>query len=251
MFMRQQRIAVLLADLVPGEFALAVDLVELRIGLDDVPREPARARAPSCSCRGSGRPVELLKVDLVSPSSRARVVISSANSSSLPAMPSASAMQASLPDWMMTPRSRSSTFTRLWIGANMVERARRRAALAPGIGADDEFVVELEAALLDLVEHDLGGHQLGRLAGATSSSAFFSNRTVPLSASIRIAVGAAGVELALAARRGRGAAQPRCRHASRPATTPRRPAPVVSGWSSLRGCYGAAIAAIQACARPA
>ncbi len=35
----QQRIAVLLADLVPDEFALVVELVVVRIGLHDVPRE--------------------------------------------------------------------------------------------------------------------------------------------------------------------------------------------------------------------
>ena len=38
---------------------------------------------------------------------------------------------------------------------------RRRAALAPGVLADGEFVVELDAALLDLVEHEFERHQLG------------------------------------------------------------------------------------------
>ena len=54
------------------------------------------------SWRGSGSPVEFPKVDLMRPSSRARLTIISANLSSLPAMPSASTMQASLPDWMIT-----------------------------------------------------------------------------------------------------------------------------------------------------
>ncbi len=38
---------------------------------------------------------------------------------------------------------------------------RRRAALAPGVFADDELVVELDAALLDLVEQIFQRHQLG------------------------------------------------------------------------------------------
>ena len=58
----EQRIAVVLADLVPGELALAVDLVEVRIGLDDVPREPGElarghqllaGRAGRSNCRRS------------------------------------------------------------------------------------------------------------------------------------------------------------------------------------------------------
>ena len=40
--------------------------------------------------------------------------------------------------------------------------ARRRPAGAPGIGADHEFVLELQPALHDLVEYDLRGHQLGQ-----------------------------------------------------------------------------------------
>ena len=38
---------------------------------------------------------------------------------------------------------------------------RRRAALAPGVLADRVFVVELEPALLDLVEDEFDRHQLG------------------------------------------------------------------------------------------
>ena len=72
----------------------------------------------------------------------------------------------------------------------MVEPPRRRAALAPGVLADDEFVLELEPPALEFVEHDLGSHQLGQARGWRRSSALFSNSTVPLSASIRIAFGA-------------------------------------------------------------
>src|SRR5665213_671199 len=60
---------------------------------------------------GSGRPLELAKVDLVRPSSRARLVIISAKALSLPAMPSASTMQASLPLWTMAPSSMMKLMT--------------------------------------------------------------------------------------------------------------------------------------------
>src|SRR5258707_9915975 len=73
------------------------------------------------SCLGSGRPLELPKVDLAKPISRARFVISSANVDSLPEIPSASAIEASFADWMMTPCKRSSTATLLWIGINILD----------------------------------------------------------------------------------------------------------------------------------
>ena len=38
---------------------------------------------------------------------------------------------------------------------------RRRAALAPGVDADDVLVVETDVAELELVEHHVDGHQLG------------------------------------------------------------------------------------------
>ena len=139
---------------------------------------------------GSGRPVELPKVDLASPISRARLVISSANLYSLPAMPSASAMQASFADWMITPCRRSSTGTLLWIGMNMLDVREgappRRQALVLTMNSS----VGLEATLLDLVEHHLRGHQLGQAGGGLRSSAPFSNSTLPLSASIRMACAA-------------------------------------------------------------
>src|SRR5215475_13575474 len=103
---------------------------------------------------GSCRPVELMKCDRVRPSSRARLFIISANCGSLPAMPSASVMQASLPDCTMTPYRRSVTFTRLLSGANI--------AAPPRVLADQELGVGIEAAFLDLVEHHLHGHQLGQ-----------------------------------------------------------------------------------------
>ena len=74
--------------------------------------------------------------------------------------------------------------------------ARRRTALAPGVLADPVFVRQLDLALLDGVEDDLDRHQLHHAGRRRSSSAFFSNSTLPLIASIRIAVGVA-VEAAL------------------------------------------------------
>ena len=71
---------------------------------------------------GSGKPSTLVKFDLVRPISRARSFIIRTNSVSLPAMPSASAMQPSLAGLdHRRPCSRSSTFTRLCSAAYMVE----------------------------------------------------------------------------------------------------------------------------------
>src|SRR5207248_3573619 len=70
----------------------------------------------------SGNPFELANVDFVRPSSRARLVMkSAAKMRSLPAMPSASAMQASLPLWMIAPCRRSSIEILLLSTANIVE----------------------------------------------------------------------------------------------------------------------------------
>ena len=80
-------------------------------------------------------------------------------------MPSASAMQASLPDWMMTPCSRSSTATLLWIGTNMLDVCEGAPPVRQALSLTMNSSVELEPALLDLVEHHLGGHQLGQAGG--------------------------------------------------------------------------------------
>ena len=74
-------------------------------------------------------------------------------------------MQASLPDWMMTPRSRSSTRTRLLIGANMLDVRDGAPPVRQALVLTQEFVVELQPALAELVEHDLRGHQLGQARG--------------------------------------------------------------------------------------
>src|SRR3990172_152018 len=87
---------------------------------------------------GSGSPLELANTDFFKPISRARLVSLAANSASLPAIPSASTMQASLADWMMTARSRSSTLILLLSEANMVE---------PREGRSEEHTSELQSRL--------------------------------------------------------------------------------------------------------
>src|SRR3981189_1823726 len=93
------------------------------------------------------------------PSSGARLVMkSAAKMRSLPAMPSASAMQASLPLWISAPCRRSSTEILLLRIANMV--APPAGAPAPGVLADPVLVGQFDVAFLDGVEHHLCRHQL-------------------------------------------------------------------------------------------
>ncbi len=58
--------------------------------------------------------------------------ISSANCSSDPAMPSASTMQASLPDCTIMPRTRSSIFTWLFRSTNIFDPPMRQARSLTG-----------------------------------------------------------------------------------------------------------------------
>ena len=96
-------------------------------------------------------------------------------------------MQASLPDWMITPCSRSSTLTRLLSGANIVEPPDG----APPLRQAFSLIV-ISSSSLSLPSAIAWNTtsaviSLDMLAGGLSSSAFFSNSTVPVSASIRIA----------------------------------------------------------------
>ena len=50
-------------------------------------------------------------------------------------------------------------------GRKHCRAVRWRPALAPGVLTDGEFSVELEAALLDFVEHEFEGHELGKARG--------------------------------------------------------------------------------------
>ena len=70
---------------------------------------------------GSPRPQGFVKCECVMPITLARSFISLAKASSDPATPSASVIAASLPDWMMRPRRRSSTRTDELTARNMVE----------------------------------------------------------------------------------------------------------------------------------
>ena len=84
------------------------------------------------TCSGSGRPVAFLKWLAVMPSSRAFSFARSAKAVSLPASASAKTMQASLPDWMIMPRSRSSTPTRSPTLTNISEPSIRQARSLTG-----------------------------------------------------------------------------------------------------------------------
>ncbi len=140
---------------------------------------------------GSGNPLELPKVDLAMPSSRARLVMKSvANVCSLPAMPSASAMQASLPLGMIAPCSRSSTETLLLIAANIVEVPDGAPPLRQAFSLIRYSSVSLMSPFLMASNTTSAVISFIMLEGARSSSAFFSNSTLPLEASTRIAVGA-------------------------------------------------------------
>src|SRR5215217_8158924 len=107
---------------------------------------------------------------------------------SLPAMPSASAMQASLPLWMMAPRRRSSTETLLWMAANMVGPPEGAPPLRQAFSLMRYSSVSLTSPFLRALNTTSAVISFIMLEGARSSSAFFSNSTLPLEASIRIAV---------------------------------------------------------------
>src|SRR6476659_1893036 len=140
---------------------------------------------------GSGSPLELPKVDFVRPSSRARLVMkSAAKIRSLPAMPSASAMQESLPLWMIAPCSRSSTDTLLLRMANMVEPPAGAPPLRQAFSLIRYSSVSLILPSLMALKTTSTVISFIMLEGARNSSALFSNSTLPLDASIRIAVGA-------------------------------------------------------------
>ncbi len=97
-----------------------------------------------------------MKCELVSPSSLAFLFISSTNCSSEPAMPSASTMQASLPESTVMPRIRSSDRD---LAAERDEHLRP--AHPPGLLAHRQRLVELELPRFELPVDDVERHQLG------------------------------------------------------------------------------------------
>src|SRR3981081_4666468 len=138
---------------------------------------------------GSGRPLELAKVDCVKPSSRARLVIISAKLRSLPAIPSARIMQESLPLWMIAPCRRSSTAILLWMAANMVEPPAGAPPLRQAVSLTRYSSVRLTSPCLMAWKTTSAVISFIMLEGARNSSAFFSNRTLPLEDSLRIGDG--------------------------------------------------------------
>ena len=99
-------------------------------------------------------------------------------------------MQASLPLWMMAPRSRSSTGILLWIAANIVEPPEGAPPLRQAFSLTRYSSVSLTSPFLMALKTTSAVISFIMLEGARNSSAFFSNNTLPLEASIRIAVGA-------------------------------------------------------------
>ena len=132
----------------------------------------------------------MANVALVNPISLARVAISAAKARSLPARPSASAIAPSLAFITVTPRSKSSTRTRLWIAANIVgppEGAPPRRQAFSLMTYSSDSLISPRASLSNTTTSVI---RCCMLDGAVGWSAFFSNSTLPLSASIRMAFGA-------------------------------------------------------------
>jgi hypothetical protein len=100
-------------------------------------------------------------------------------------------MQASLPDWMITPCSRSSIATLLWIGRNMLDVRDGAPPLLQAVVLTRNWSVGLRRPSLSSLNTTSAVISFARLAGGMRSSAPFSNSTLPLSASIRMACAAA------------------------------------------------------------
>ncbi|KAG0910900.1 hypothetical protein G6F32_016796 [Rhizopus arrhizus] len=83
-------------------------------------------------CCGSGRPVAFMKCVVFMPRRSASWFISDAKAASLPPTASASATEASLPDWTIMPWFSSSTVTGLRGSMNMREPPVRQACSDTG-----------------------------------------------------------------------------------------------------------------------
>ena len=183
----------------------------------------ARSRAVM-RCSGCGQPVAFMKVLPVSPSSRARSFISSAKASSLPDRPSATTMQASLPDCTMMPRIRSSTRTCEFTSTNIFEPPIRQAFSETGSSSSSDRRPSFSrsntmcAVMILLME-----------AGGMETSASFSSRTVPVAASIRMA------SRALVSSAAAGRADNRTRARRRTMPRARGVAGVAAVWTSVWG----------------
>ena len=99
-------------------------------------------------------------------------------------------MQASLPLGMIAPRSRSSTAIRLLMAANIVEPPDGAPPRRQEFSLTRSSSVGLISPLASASNTTSAVISFCMLEGARNSSAFFSNSTLPLPASIKIAVGA-------------------------------------------------------------
>jgi hypothetical protein len=99
--------------------------------------------------------------------------------SSLPATPSATAIEASLPDCTMMPRNRSDSFTRLLSWANIDEPLDGPPPLRQAFSEIRNSLSRLSRPCRISLKITSTVMVLAMLAGTMSSSAFFSNRTVP------------------------------------------------------------------------
>jgi len=99
-------------------------------------------------------------------------------------MPSASAMQASFPDWIITPCRRSRTLTRLFSAANIAEPPDGAPPLRQAFSLTVISSSNLSLPSRMVCNTSSTVISLDMLAGGLSLSALFSNSTVPESASI-------------------------------------------------------------------
>ncbi len=150
----EQRVAILLADLVEGEFLLGVPFIEFRIGHDDMARQPGEfaRRHALFRIRQSGRigEIRLCQPEL------ARAAVHQPREIFLVAGDAFGERDAAVIGGLNDRALQQvgdfdATVNRREHG----RAAGRRPALAPGALADDELLVELDVAFLDLVEHRL------------------------------------------------------------------------------------------------
>ena len=141
-------------------------------------------------CSGSLYPVAFRNVDFVRPIARARSFINRAKFSSVPETPSAMVMAASLPDWITRPRSRSSSRMALLTLANIADPPDPAPPFFQALTETVNSLSMVSRPFFNSLKTTSAVMILAILAGATSSSAFFSKRTARVSASTKIAVGA-------------------------------------------------------------
>ena len=112
------------------------------------------------TCCGAGKPVAVAKRVFFMPSRAASLFMRSTNASSDPAIVSASAIAASLPDCTIIPCSNSSTLTAFFGSMNMREPSARHAL------ADTVTICEGASCLvLEGTKDQVRGHQLGQRRG--------------------------------------------------------------------------------------